>query len=255
MAILFVASEAFELKPLAERLTGLRSLKWPLQYAAEGVWNGKRYLLTANGPGPKLASHCLEVALRASSMAELSASKLEAVVSTGLCGAVEPSLQAKDVIEATEVFSLDDGRHFACSKAISPLPYRQGIVVSTNRVAGTVQEKQKLQKTDALAVEMEAGGVGLRASASGLPFACIKVVSDRANEEFVMDFNQLRSPDGRFSRGKIVTRALMHPGTIPQLASLRRRSQEAARMLGAFLASCTFEFSDAPIEGEVSADS
>ena len=62
MAILFVASEAFELKPLAERLTGLRSLKWPLDYAEEGVWHGKRYLLTANGAGPRLASHCVEVA-------------------------------------------------------------------------------------------------------------------------------------------------------------------------------------------------
>ena len=50
MAILFVASEAFELKPLAERLTGLRSLKWPLDYAEEGVWQGKRYLLPPTAP-------------------------------------------------------------------------------------------------------------------------------------------------------------------------------------------------------------
>src|SRR4051812_5779096 len=107
MAILFVAAEAYELKPLAERLTGLRSLKWPLKYAEEGVWEGKRYLLTANGAGPKLAAHCVEVALRATAMAELSASKLEAVVSTGLCGAIHNSLQIGDIIEATEVLALD----------------------------------------------------------------------------------------------------------------------------------------------------
>jgi adenosylhomocysteine nucleosidase len=255
MAILFVASEAFELKPLAEQLTGLRPLKWPLRYAVEGVWNGKRYLLTANGPGPKLAARCVEVALRASSMAELSASKLEAVVSTGLCGATEPSLQVKDIVEATEVFSLDDKQRFPCSAASSAAAPRRGVVVSANRVAGTAAEKQKLQQTtNAIAVEMEAAGVAQRATASALPFACIKVVSDRADEEFVMDFNQLRSPEGHFSRGKIVAYALAHPGTIPRLISLRSRSQEAARALGAFLASCTFQFSTSPLEGEVSQD-
>src|SRR6476660_8022978 len=56
MAILFVASEAFELKPLGQRLTGCRPLKWPLDYAEEGVWQGRRFLLAANGAGPKLAS-------------------------------------------------------------------------------------------------------------------------------------------------------------------------------------------------------
>ena len=65
MAILFVASESFELKPFAGRLTGLRPLKWPVQYAEEGVWQGKRYLLAANGAGPKLAARCVEMALRA----------------------------------------------------------------------------------------------------------------------------------------------------------------------------------------------
>ena len=40
-------------------------------------------------------------------MAELSASKLEAVVSTGLCGAIEDSLQIGDIIEAVEILAPD----------------------------------------------------------------------------------------------------------------------------------------------------
>jgi nucleoside phosphorylase len=243
MAILFVASEAFELKPLAERLTGLRSLKWPLDYAEEGVWQGKRYLLTANGAGPKLASHCVEVALRATSMAELSSSKLEGVVSTGLCGALEESLEIGDIIEAVEVLTPDGKNRVPCVQAECDQKYRRGLVISTDRVAGTIAEKRNLRSEGMLAVEMEASGSGRRAVAAGLPFCCIKAVSDRADEEFVMDFNRLRSTEGRFSRGKIVLYALTHPPTIPRLFSLRRRSQVAASALGAFLASCRFQFS------------
>jgi adenosylhomocysteine nucleosidase len=244
MAILFVASEAFELKPLAERLTGLRSLKWPLDYAEEGVWHGKRYLLTANGAGPRLASHCVEVALRATSMAELSASKLEAVVSTGLCGAIEDSLQIGDIIEAVEILAPDRDNRLPCTRVECDREHKRGLIISADRVAGTIADKQELRSEGVLAVEMEASGSGQRAIAAGLPFCCIKAVSDRADEEFVMDFNRLRSTDGRFSRGKIVLYALTHPPTIPRLVSLRRRSQVAASALGAFLASCRFQFSD-----------
>ena len=90
MAILYVASEAAELQPLARMLTGLRKLKWPIDYAWEGIWDSRRILLAANGAGPKLASHVVEIALRAAMAAELSSSKLEAVVSTGFCGALDP---------------------------------------------------------------------------------------------------------------------------------------------------------------------
>ena len=65
MAILYVASEAVELEPMARLLTGVRKLKWPLAYAYEGVLEGRRLLLAANGAGPKLATRAVEVAIRA----------------------------------------------------------------------------------------------------------------------------------------------------------------------------------------------
>ncbi|MGA8595685.1 MAG: hypothetical protein WB676_13290 [Bryobacteraceae bacterium] len=250
MAILFTASEAFELEPLASRLTGLRPVKWPLDYAQEGVWEGKRYLLAANGAGPKLASQCVEVALRATSMAELSASKLEAVVSTGLCGALQPDLQIGDIIEASGLLDPDRHESMPCSRVQTDRESRYGAVLSIDRVAGTIEEKRVLSETGALAVEMEAAGVARRAAAAQLPFCCLKVVSDRADEEFVMDFNQMRSNDGRFSRGKIVVYALTHPRTVSRLLSLRRRSHEVASALGVFLASCRFQFSDGVAEAE-----
>src|SRR5215467_5248541 len=103
MAILYVASEAAELQPMAELLTGLRKLKWPLDYAYEGVWEGRRILLAANGAGPKLATRAVEVAIRAITSAELSSSALEAVVSTGFCGALDTDLRESQIVVASQV--------------------------------------------------------------------------------------------------------------------------------------------------------
>ncbi len=247
MAILFVASEAFELKPLASRLTGAKPLKWPLDYAEEGVWEGKRYLLTANGAGPKLAAQCVEVALRATSMAELSASKLEAVVSVGLCGALNGSLPAKQIVVGSQVIAVESSESFSCQAVKCERPFTEGPIASINRVV-SVSDKRTLAENGAIAVEMEAAGAAQRARAASLPFCCIKVVSDGVDEEFVMDFNQMRTSEGRFSRGKIVGYALTHPAVVPRLLGIRRRSEEAAGVLGVFLASCRFHFNDSRVE-------
>src|SRR5947209_10976808 len=100
MAILYVAAEPLELRPLAQSLLNLRKLKWPIDYAFEGILAGKRIMLAANGAGPKLAAQVVEVAIRAVSAAELSASKLEAVVRTGFCGALDPALKEDQIVVA-----------------------------------------------------------------------------------------------------------------------------------------------------------
>jgi nucleoside phosphorylase len=246
MAILFVAAEGFELEPLAKRLTGRRPLKWPLQYAEEGVWQGKRYLLAANGPGAGLATKCVEVALRATSAMDLSSSRLEGVVSVGLCGALQSSLNIGDILIGSEVIDVNSGERFVCSPVAHDGAAFEGTVASNGRIAGTKAEKAKLAETGADAVEMEAAGIAKRTVAAALPFACIKVVSDRVDEEFVIDFNELRTTEGRFARGKIVFYALTHPSVISSLLQLRRRGKEASGALGAFLASCRFQFSETP---------
>jgi hypothetical protein len=244
MAILFVASESFELKPFAGRLTGLRPLKWPVQYAEEGVWQGKRYLLAANGAGPKLAARCVEMALRATAMAELSSSRLEAVVSVGLCGGLISDLKVGDIVEATEILDPGLGGRFPCQSVQHDGNVLRGPLASVDRVAVTQTAKRELATTGAIAVDMEAAGVAQHTLAAGLPCCCIKAVSDVANEDFVIDFNKHRTTHGRLSRGKIVLYAVMHPGVIPKLLTIKRQSERAASALGVFLASCRFQFGD-----------
>ena len=239
MAILYVASEAAELKPMAKLLTGLRKLKWPLDYAYEGVWEGRRLLLAANGAGPKLATRAVEVAIRAITSAELSSSALEAVVSTGFCGAVTTDLKESQIVLASQVQDWANKEVYDCVPVEGGAAAVSGIIVSQDRMAIDVAEKQRLQEASgAVAVEMEASGVAARAKRARLPFCCIKVVLDRADESFAIDWNRMRTAEGRIARGKIMVHAAVRPQLLPGLFHLKRRSEDAARVLGEFLVGC-----------------
>ncbi len=248
MAILYVASEAAELKPLANTLAALRKLKWPIDYAYEGIWESRRLLLAANGAGPKLAAHAVEVAIRAMMVAELSSSKLEAVVSTGWCGALDPGLREGQIVAATQVIDLTTNEIFDCAKLATTESSVGGVLVSQDRIANDAAEKRRLASSGAVAVDMESAGVARRAQKAGLPFYCIKVVSDRADESFPFDLNRMRTQEGRIARGKIVSQGLTHPNQLPALFRLKRRTEEAARALGEFLVSCRISSEPGPSE-------
>jgi adenosylhomocysteine nucleosidase len=237
MSLLFVASEAAELEPLAQHLQNLRKLPWPLDYAYEGIADGRRFILVANGAGPKLATKATEVAIRAVSNADLSSSTLEAVISTGYAGALDPSLKIGDIVVAHEVLDAATSEQYACAQVIGHAS--QGVVLSQDRIANHSAEKQQLfNKTGACAVEMEASGVAARAKRAGLPFCCIKIISDVASESFGLDLNQMRTSEGRVARGKIIVHALVRPNLVPGLLRLKRRTEKVARVLGDFLVSC-----------------
>ena len=238
MAILYVASLAMELEPFAALLTGVRKLKWPIDYAFEGVWEGRRVMLAANGAGPRLAAQAVEIAIRAVTGAELSSSKLEAVVSTGFCGALDPQLREGHIVVATQVLDLDTSTIFECGVVDAETSFTSGVLISQDRIANDAAEKQQLRERGALAIDMEAGGVAGRAKRAELPFYTIKVVSDCADESFPFDINSMRSPEGRIRRVKIGIHALTHPKLLPQLLHWKRRSQVAAKSLGDFLVSC-----------------
>lgn len=119
-----------------------------------------------------------------------------------------------------------------------PAPQR---LISTNHVVGTAREKAELRKSGAGVVEMEAAGVASFAQQRGIPFYCIRVVTDSAAQDFPMDFNQVRDSEGRFSRFMIMARAARDPlKLVPELIKLNRTVKAAAYELGDFVASCEF---------------
>ena len=211
-----VAAEAREFEGILKRAGNVRALPWPAAaFSREIVSNNRRWLLVANGPGPRLVDHALQTRPDA-----------DRVVSIGFCGALDPTLRIGDIVVSGEVPE-ELGASFV-----------QGDVLSVDRVAITATEKGELRaSTQAAVVEMESAAVARKAREWEMPFGCVRVVSDIANENLPLDFNRYRDADGRFNRTRIALAALGHPFTVlPGLIRLDRNCRLAAERLGEFLA-------------------
>jgi len=232
--MLFIAAEAREFDGLLPFCASIETLHWPLSWARSAKLNGRQVFLAANGAGPHRAAEAVEIA-----RSKMPPAGTDAVVSTGFCGALDPNLKVGDVFVATSI---------QIGGELVPVPTPQctrahvtGTLVSIDRVAQTTEEKRDLCSAGAQTVEMEAAGVLSRVREWGMPFYCIRSVTDLANESFHIDFNAARTPDGRFSTPRILAAAIASPITIaPELLELRRRCATAAQSLGEFIADCNF---------------
>lgn len=220
--LLLVAAERREFGQAL--MKGAKRLNWPIDFAARA---GDR-LLAANGAGPVRSAEAVDVALKHG--------PVRAVVSMGYCGALDRALQVGDIVVAVEINGIPGNIPESWRK------YTAGPVVSIDRIANSAAEKAALRAGGAIAVEMEAAGVAERASRAGLPFYCVRVVTDRADETLSIDFNAVRDRSGRIRATGVLISAMRHPwDRVPELLMLARRSRLAARELGEFLADCRIE--------------
>jgi adenosylhomocysteine nucleosidase len=186
---------------------------------------GQHWILRANGPGFRLAG----------AVADQTGPNVDAVLNVGLCGALDERLEVGDIVVATAV----NGVTVNVPEVSSV--FHAGAIASVERVAQTAAEKRRLKETGAIAVEMEAAALLDRARRWGVPFYCVRAVSDTAGEDFVLDLNAARDREGRFQPVRIVAQALRHPLTgISELLRLRRNAERAVKALGEFLGNCRF---------------
>jgi adenosylhomocysteine nucleosidase len=225
--LLFIASEEREFRGLIRHATGGAALGWGLDYARAVQVRGQRWLLAANGPGPELAAAAAIEALRRE--------RVDAVVSTGFCGGLDPALECGDVVVASEVVDADSGERFA---AVAAGGGRAVAIACCDRVVGSAEGKRELrQRTGAGAVDMESAALAREARRAALPFYAVRVVTDTAGETFHNDFNAARDRSGRFSRSAIARHALRRPlERVPELVRLARTARRAAAILGDSLA-------------------
>jgi adenosylhomocysteine nucleosidase len=232
--MLFIAAEAREFSGLLKFCRSVNKLDWPVDWVRSAELKGRKVVLAANGAGPRLAAAVLDAA-----RSGMSNGSMEAVVSTGFCGGLDPELKIGDVFVANCI-------QVGSERAAVRVPqterkYASGILVSMDRVAQTAEEKQDLRSSGASVVEMEAAGMLPRVREWGMPFYCIRSVTDLANESFRLDFNAVRDSGGRFSTPRILAAAVQRPFTVgPELIELRNRCVIAARSLGEFIADCRF---------------
>jgi uridine phosphorylase len=218
-----VAAEGFEFSGLLRHCRSVEKHDG-IQFLRSGLVGENRWWMAAHGPGPRLAR-----------MAREALPRVDVLVSVGLCGALDPGLELNTIYVAREVRS--ESGISTTRIPVSEQPYDEGALLSVDRFIRTAAEKRSLFSEGARVVEMEAAGI----AASGVPFYCVRVVSDTAREDFVMDFNQFRDAAGRFDRRKIMLEALRHPfKLVPDLVRFGKRGNAAAQVLGDFLVHCHF---------------
>jgi adenosylhomocysteine nucleosidase len=231
MRILFVASDRREFGGILNFTLGVREASSAVDWARAGTLNGNQVLLIAHGAGRKRAAAALDAARRAFAA--------EHVVSTGFCGALNPELPVGAVVVGTCVAS--GGARYAAAPVAGIRPFYTGVVCSIDRVAGTAIEKRALRAEGGDVVEMEAAGVAERAEALGLPFSCVRAVTDLASEDLANDFNRALRSDGHFDTMRILRDVLRQPAArLPELIRLQQRCTRAAKSLGEFFADCRF---------------
>jgi adenosylhomocysteine nucleosidase len=215
---LMIAAEAREFTGILKHFGTAAKIDFQdARFAREVSRNGDRWLLVANGPGPRSIEEVLRQKM-----------DVNGIINTGFCGALDPSLEIGDIVVWGDV---------PCQAR-----FVRGEISSADRVVVTVAEKRALrEKTGAIAAEMEAGAVKKVAQEWGVPFYCVRAVSDTANEDMPLDFNLYRDSAGRFSLPKIALAAVSRPFTrIPALRRLEANCNVASESLGAFFADCRF---------------
>jgi len=231
MRLLLVAADSMEFAGVVARAGGAAAERLPVNWARSAKLRNHMILMAANGIGSARAAAAVDAAVPAFHP--------EAVVSAGFCGALDPGLDIAAVVVGVCIAAGD--RRYPALPVSSAAPHQVGTVCSIDHVAQTAAEKEQLRATGAVAVEMEAAGVAARAQSHGLPFYCVRTVTDLAGENMANDFNGALRPDGHFATIHILGNCVRHPmDRLPELIRLRRRCARASRTLGDFLVDCRF---------------
>jgi purine-nucleoside phosphorylase len=232
--LLLVAADWREFKPLCGLEGHFAPCEIGLRWAAWGALNGQLALLAAHGPGRQNARQAVQVACAQFAVT--------ALISTGVAGALDPALRVGDTFLPSLVIEFRTQVEYAVRlPAFCPEGARRGRLLTVDTVIQDADSKADLHDSGAEAVDMEASAVAAEAEARGLPFYCVRAISDDAETSFPLDFNRARRRDGTFSGWELMAQAALEPSSLKELWALRRDAEVAFQALGDFLQACKFE--------------
>ena len=227
--LLIVAADWREFAGFRDRRPVQAGVRWA--YRAE-IAAGPA-LLAANGPGCDNVGRAVAEAARRFD--------LSGVVSTGFAGGLDPALEVADLFVAERVFRLDSPVGYPGGLTqVDGVGVHRGKLVTIDAVAQTAAEKSALRASGADVVDMEAGEVARQAHSLGVPFYCVRAISDTADIDFSVDFNRARRLDGTFSGWKVALQAGWRFRRWRDLLTLKRNSELAAARLAVYLTDCRF---------------
>ena len=173
----------------------------------------------------------------AASGAEAAAARLvergvDALLSFGLAGGLDPGLTAGAAVIVTTVID-GNGTAWATDPGLaSRLGTPSGSLLAAEDVLGTVTSKCRAwMATGAVAADLESGAVARVAARRGLPFAVLRAVCDPAQRNLPPAALTALDANGHISIAALARSLVRRPGQIPDLIALGREAAQARRTL------------------------
>jgi adenosylhomocysteine nucleosidase len=162
------------------------------------------------------------------------------VLSAGFSGALHAQYQIGDVILATEVANTAGNRWPASWPGDLPPgewrpPLHRGRVLTAPQLVGDVEQKGLLgRQHEAVAVDMETAVVAQRCTQHGVPFGCVRAISDDLGEPLSPRLVACLSTS-RVSPLRLAATLVRSPGLMGDLWRLAKQTKLAAEQLAAAL--------------------
>jgi adenosylhomocysteine nucleosidase len=164
---------------------------------------------------------------------------VDAVISSGLAGALQSHCQPLDIITPLRVGTLRDARGQGTSKCLTEALNRSGAaqvdtLLTSDHLVETHGEKARLAIFGD-AVDMESFHVVRGFADLEIPVAVARAISDGSDEDLPLDFEKCLTPSGRVRSIPLAKQLAKNPGKLPDLIRFGRQSRAAAAKLATFL--------------------
>ena len=154
---------------------------------------------------------------------------IDIVFSVGWVGALRADLIPGSAHNVAGVIDVRTGERFHCEAGAGEL------WLATSPIVADAAEKQRLASAyGAGLVDMEAAAIARLAAMRGIPFYCVKGVSDGFRDR-LPDFNRFISPGGEFRLARFILYSLVRPWHWPALMRMGENSRKAAREIAELL--------------------
>ena len=171
------------------------------------------------------------------------------LVMAGFAGALSSALRVGDIFLASDVVDMDgnvvdmDGNRWPMTSPHNPSNdhVRHGRLLTSPRMIGDPAEKRRLHEAHAAqAVDMEAATVARFCHEHGVPFGCVRAISDNVDTALSPHLVSLLGT-GQVSISRLLATLVRHPTVIASLLKLARDTRLAALALSAALARMLFD--------------
>jgi adenosylhomocysteine nucleosidase len=219
-----IAAMAGELKPLVQGWKPLRARQGSAAW--QGTVDGAVCIAVCAGMGKQAAERACAIAAEGG--------PLDALVSVGWAGALSCGMQPGSAYVLNDVVDGETDEEFATSSPPRERTAPPLKLVTIDHVAH-VEEKRSLgTKYQAVLVDMEAATVARIARRQGIPFYCLKAVSDVASE-VLPDFSRYTDNQGQLQLAALLTHVVVRPRYWPGLARVGKNGRSGAVAIAAAL--------------------